>query len=169
MLSLQSMNEMVLEKLKMGLLKQKIAWANFYALQSAKIEPQATVPETITIAGDSDFICEIMYMVIDTEFSAAAATILMDLIDSGSGRKLTREPVDLRTIANPGMFAPASANEGNAHYVTGIPFKYLFRKNSNLQFEFQSTEAAQANDHYVSVTLQGLAVDNWDKIPNDLG
>lgn len=164
---LQQMNDLVIEKLKMGLLKQKIAWTTFYQVRSGSIAASGTTPATINIAGDSDFIGEKLFIVIDGLFSDDLFTVTMNMIDAGSGRRITRQALDLRAIANPGNFAPGSANAGNAHYVTGIDFKFLFRKNSNIQFEFSNTDTVTA--HAVSIVMQGKAIDNWDRIPNDLG
>jgi hypothetical protein len=143
---------------------QKIRRFNLYTVRSDTIEPQQNIPGNIDIAGDGDFKCEWMYALIDKEFTNDEETILMKVVDGGSQNIITREPVDLRAIASPGIFAPTSANVGTANFARGIPFPYLFPAKSPIQFDWQSTEAAQGNDHRVTIVLAGVSVLNWGRM-----
>ena len=165
----ESVRRKLIERITLDLLIQQTRKWNYYPVRSVLIEPQANVPATIAIAGDADFICELMYIVIDKAFSTDTSTILMKITDAGSMELITREPLDLRAIASPGIFDPATANEAVAHVNLGVKFPYIFRKNSNIQFDFESTELAEANDHKVSVILAGHIIRNWDRIPHALG
>jgi hypothetical protein len=143
---------------------QKIRRFNLYTNRSAVIAPQARVPEEIDIAGDGDFKSEWLYVVIDKEFSDDEYTILCQITDGGSQNLITREAIDLRAIASPGIFAPNSANVGNANFARGIPFPYLFPAKAPIQIDYTSTEPDQANDHRVTLVFAGVTVQNWGRL-----
>jgi hypothetical protein len=155
----------VLGKLQSAFLKQQVAHTIFYQVKTEQIPVLQTVQASLNIGGDSDFLSERLFIVFDKAFSAANFTIIMNMVDSGSGRIITRNDVDLRAIANPGLFDVGGVIAG--YYVTGIGFKYVFRKNSTLKFTFQNTDTA--NTHGVTIVLQGKAVESWERIPHSLG
>jgi hypothetical protein len=167
-LNIEKVKNQVLTDLAYELLLQQVRAWNYYPLRSAKIAAGTNVKGQILINGDADFKAERIYIAIDNAFTAGGATIFMKITDA-AGQLITREPIDIRTIASPGIFDPSTPNEAVAHFADGSPFFYTFRKNTVLQFEFTSTEAAQGPDHYVSVTLAGVSVKLWDRIPHQLG
>jgi hypothetical protein len=167
--TLENVSKRVMEQLVYDLMLQKKRKWNYYFVRTPVIAPEANVPATIAVAADADFYAQRMRIVVDGAFTDDMSTIEMRIVDAGSMDVITREPVDIRTLASPGIYDPGSANEGNAHFHIGVPFPYLFRKNSNIQYDFTSTEAQGGEDHRVSVLLEGYIVRGWEDIPHNIG
>lgn len=167
-INIENVKNQVLNDLAYELLLQKVRAWNYYGFRTVDITPGANIKSEILIGGDADFKSERLFLVIDKAFTNDFSTLFMKVTDA-AGQLITRESIDIRTIANPGIFDPSTPNEATAHFADGTPFFYTFRKNTKLTFEFTSTEAAQGVTHRVSGTLAGVSVKIWDRIPHNLG
>lgn len=129
-----------------GKVERVLEQADFfvYTMAVTALAPAGTGNDTVNIQADADFICTKMTMMADvagagqTFNTFVVPLVRVQLTDTGSGRNLFDEAVDISSIGGSGMFP----------YM--LPVTRRFSANSTIQATFNNYDAAQT---YANVRL----------------
>lgn len=111
-----------------------------YEAETIAIAVGASTNDTISIEADSDFILQKLTYAADiagasqTESSRIIPNVLLQIIDTGSGRQLMQDPIPIPSFFGVGMLP----------FI--LPNPRLFMRNSTIQVAFTSFEAAITPD-----------------------
>lgn len=145
---------------------QVTKWAFIYAL-NVPVQNNTTLPAILTVEEDADFLCEritgsaygptdvngarstasaTIFPLAGTTVGYADRGVMTQIKDTGAGRLLSNGFVPLETILSPGYGLSLSSP---------YPFKYMFKRNSKIQFDLRNRDTTANLYHFVSICFHG--------------